>query len=295
VTGRLLVTGASGYVGSHLVPALRAAGFSVRAMVRGRPPPGADEVVRADLTDPASLPAAVRGVSAIVHLAAVADSADAALNRAVNVDGSLRLAEAALQAGVDRFVNVSSSCAARRLRGAYGQSKAEAEAALSALPLRLTHLRPTMIFGPGSAEWELFLSVLRRSPFVPLPAGGRFTLRPLHVGDFGALVLAALSRPASEGVTFDVAGEDAVRAHELVRRVGALRGRSPRIVPLPGGPLLAAARMLGHVLPHAPVNDDQVMAFLQDTEADIEPARRLLGWAPRPLDEGLADVVRRAR
>jgi nucleoside-diphosphate-sugar epimerase len=290
---RVLVTGASGFVGRALVPFLSAEGFSVRAMVRDvrrAPPSEGVDVVTADLRDPASLDAACSGIDTVVHLAAVADSSDEELNRAVNVGGTRNLARAAASRGVRRFVNFSSTCAGRPLRDAYGETKRLAEAEIDPTRFGVTHLRPAMIYGRGSKEWDLFVDVIRRLPVVPIPGTGRTVLRPVALPDLLTLVQRVLDRDGSVGRTYDVAGPAPVTTGELVELVGQFQGKRRRILPLPAGPILLAARILGRVTERPFVNVDQVMAFLQDTVVDIEPARRELGWDPRPLEEGLSDL-----
>ncbi|MCO4769654.1 MAG: NAD(P)H-binding protein [Deltaproteobacteria bacterium] len=292
---QVLVTGASGFVGLRLVPWLRSRGWPVRAMVRKRQraasltATGADIVV-GDLLDPSSLQAACAGVHTIIHLAAVADSSDEELNRSVNVGGSRNLGDAASGAGVRRIINFSSTCAGRTLRDAYGETKRLAEAELERDDVAVTHLRPAMIYGEGSKEWDLFVAVVRRLPAVPIPGTGRSILRPVFVEDLLDLVGRVLDRDVAAGRTYDVAGPAPVTTGDLVELVGQYQGLRRRVVPLPAGPIILGARVLGKLTERPFVNVDQVMAFLQDTVVDIEPARRDLGFDPRPLEEGLAEV-----
>lgn len=293
--GVLLVTGASGFLGSHLVPRLIDRGYTVRALVRhrsrgsGLAAAGA-ELVIGDLTDKASLERAVAGTSSIVHLAAVADSSDEGLNERVNVGGTRNLALVAERAGVARFVNISTTCAGRTLRDHYGETKLRAEAEVDRTGLAVTHLRPTMIYGVGSKEWDLFTRIVRRLPAVPLPGTGRSVLRPVYVEDVLDLIVRVLEAPASIGRTYDVAGPEPVATADLVELVGRVQGLRRRAVAFPAGPAVFGARVLGRLLQRPPVNVDQVMAFMQDTVVDIQPARADLGWDPRPLEEALAEL-----
>lgn len=293
--GIILVTGSTGFLGGHLVPWLRARGSRVRALVRDPARAGPLEACGAelsvgDVTAPATLERAAQGVGAIVHMAAVADSSDPALNEAINVGGTAAMAEAAVRAGVTRFVNVSTTCAGRRLRDTYGETKLRAERSLDASALQVTHLRPTMIYGQGSKEWELFARIVRRLPTVPIPGTGRSILRPVYVDDVLDLIGRVLDNDAAIGRTYDVAGPAPIGASELVELVGRAQGVRRRAVAFPSGPAVFAARVLGRVWERPVMNVDQVMAFLQDTIVDIQPARSELGWDPRPLEEGLAEL-----
>ncbi len=289
------MTGASGYLGSYLVPWLRARGHRVRGLVRD-PAKGrrlqqcGAELAVGDLTSPPTLARAVKGASLVVHLAAVADSSDAALNEAVNVDGTRAMAEAALEAGVTRFVNVSTTCAGRTLRDAYAETKLRAEHVLDSSPLAVTHLRPAMIYGRGSKEWDLFVRIVRTLPAVPIPGTGRSTLRPVYVDDMLDIVGRVLDNDVAIGRTYDVAGPASISTRALVELVGRAQGLRRRALGIPARPVLLGARLLGRITERPVMNVDQVMAFLQDTVVDIQPARAELGWDPRPLEEGLAEL-----
>ncbi len=295
MSGPVLVTGSSGFVGLHLVPALMQRGRDVRGLVRkserGAPLKAAGaEIVVGDLLDPSSLARAVQGCSAVIHLAAVADSSDPDLNERVNVGGSRSLARACSDAAVPRILNISSTCAGRKLQDAYGETKQRAEHEFEIEGLEVTHLRPTMIYGLGSKEFDLFSGVIRRAPRVPIPGDGTSVLRPVFVHDAVELLLRILDRDDTAGRTYDVAGPETISFNDFIGAVGRAMGRSTKPLHVPAAVALAGARLLGRVMEHPPINVDQVMAFLQDTEVDIEPARRDLGWAPRPLDEGLAEL-----
>ena len=291
----VLVTGASGFVGLHLVPELIRRGRPVRGMVRkrsrGRPLEQAGaELVEGDLLDPASLARAVHGCSAVIHLAAVADSSDADLNERVNVGGSRSLAEAALEAGAIRIVNISSTCAGRELQDAYGDTKLRAEREFNLEGLAVTHMRPTMMYGHGSKEFDLFSGVVRRAPRVPIPGDGSAMMRPVFVADAVELLLRVLERDEAASRTYDVAGPETISFNDFIGAMGRAMGRTSKPLHIPASAALLGARILGRLMAHPFINVDQVMAFLQDTVVDIEPARRDFGWDPRPLDEGLAEL-----
>ena len=290
----VLVTGASGYVGRALVPHLRNAGIPVRALVRDakkgrRLMDSGAELQVGDLLDPPTLARSVRGCSAVIHLAAIAYSSDVALNRRVNVEGSRNLAKACRDAGVARVINFSSTCAGRSQQDAYGRSKREAEAEFEGP--EVTHLRPTMIYGRGSEEFERFARIVAAAPRVPIPGDGKSILQPVALDDLLALVGRVLNSPNTIGKTYDVAGPVPIGVDHLVEATARAQGKTAKVVHIPGALCLFGARVLGRLLPHPPINVDQVLAFLQDTHVDIGPARRDLAFDPRPLEEGLAEVL----
>jgi nucleoside-diphosphate-sugar epimerase len=294
--GPIAVTGATGFVGKYLVPALIQRGNPVRALARKAGRARAIEragasIVVGNLLDPPSLERLVGGCAAVIHMAAVADSSNPQLNHDVNVIGSRNLVSACQAQGVPRIINISSTCAGRPLRDAYGQSKLEAEAEFTGKAgLVTTHLRPTMIYGHGSKEFDLFAAVAGKLPRVPIPGDGSALLRPVFLDDFIDLMLRVLDSEVEADRSFDIAGPETVPVNEFIELLARVQGSRARALPVPAAAAIAGARLLGRFQRHPFINVDQVMAFLQDTLVDIQPARNQLLWDPRPLEEGLAEL-----
>ena len=224
-------------------------------------------------------------------MGAVADSSDPKLNHDVNVVGSRNLVAACKTKGVGRAVNISSTCAGRTLRDAYGQSKLDAEREFVGIPdFITTHLRPTMIYGHGSKEFDLFARVTGSLPRVPIPGDGSAKLRPVFLDDFIDLMLRVLDAGPTTDQTFDVAGPESVSVSEFIELLARVQGNRATALRVPAAAAIAGARLLGRLQRHPFINVDQVMAFLQDTCVDIQPVRSQLLWDPRPLEEGLAEL-----
>jgi nucleoside-diphosphate-sugar epimerase len=305
---RVLVTGATGFVGRALVRRLLADGRQVRAAVR----PGATALPRevetaviGDIGPETDWRTALAGVGAIVHLAARAhvlrdSSPDVhALYRAVNTLGALRLAEAAAAAGVRRFVFLSSA----RVHGdhstgapftessplaatdPYGRSKAEAERGLAALAaaggLDPVILRPPLVYGPGArGNFARLVRLVARG--VPLPLGAVRNRRSLvFVGNLVDAIVRSLDHPAAARETFMVSDGEDVSTAELVRRIAQAIGRPARLMPVPVGLLRLGGAVTGH--------SDDVARLLDDLAVDSSKIRTRLAWRPPySLDEGLA-------
>ncbi len=187
MTGLVALTGATGFIGRHLLAALTARGYRVRVLLR-RPvevPPGAASAVVGDLTRPINMAAALSDVDAVVHSAGLAHAMSGAPEddyRTLNTEATARLAQAAERAKVRRFVFLSSIRAQTgatapgivteadepRPTDPYGRSKREAEKALAATGLDWAALRPVLVYGPGAKGNLETLLRLARSPY-PLP------------------------------------------------------------------------------------------------------------------------------
>ncbi len=309
---RVLVTGATGFVGRALVPRLRAGGHVVRAAVRRESSEcDADErVVVGDLGPDADWRAAVDGVDAVVHLAArvhvMHDDADDPLAafRRVNVEGTLALARAAAAAGVRRFVFVSSI----KVNGEgtppgvryterdapapcdpYGRSKAEAEAALRALSdrtgMELAVVRPPLVYGPGvKANFLRLMSWVERG--VPLPFGAVDNRRSLvYVGNLADALATCVEHPAAAGGVFLVSDGEDLSTGELVRRMARALGRDARMLPVPAGLLGGLARLAGRG-----AEADRLLGSLR---VDASALHDRLGWTPPfTVDAALAETAR---
>ncbi len=305
---RILVTGANGFVGAKLCTVLPRPGSVVRAGCRrgGTVPAGAQEVARiGDAGPEADWTAALAGVDAVVHLAARVhvmreESRDPLAEfRRVNVAGTRRLAECAVQAGVRRFVYVSSIKVNGERTGsrpftetdppcpedAYAQSKYEAEMALREIAARtgmeIVIVRPPLVYGPGVKG--NFLALLRVVQMgLPLPLASCNNRRSLvGLSNIADLLALCVTHPAAAGETFLAADGEELSTPELLRRAGRALGRPARLFPVPPALLRAGARMLGRA-----GAGERLCGSLQ---IDISRTRRILGWnPPSSVDEELA-------
>lgn len=307
---KLLVTGASGFVGKALITALALdAQYTLRACVRRDDvtfPGNVDVVTVPDLTADTDWTAALAGIDAIVHAAArvhvMDDSAIDSLAecRRVNTAATLRLAQQAIDAGVRRFVFISSI----KVNGEatlpgrpytahdtpqpadpYGISKHEAEQGLLALAgktgLELVIIRPVLVYGPGVQA--NFLSMMRwLDKGIPLPLGAiRSNRRSLVALDnLVDLITICLHHPAAVDQVFLVSdGEDVSTTALLQRTAGALQ-RPARLVPVPAALLSATTRLLG--------KSGLARRLCGSLQVDITKTTELLQWRPRiGIDEAL--------
>jgi nucleoside-diphosphate-sugar epimerase len=309
---RVLVTGASGFVGRRLCAVLANRGWRVRAAVRDPRTPlpaGVDRVVTGELGPDTDWREALAGVEGIVHLAArvhvMRETAGDPLAefRRVNVDGTLNLARQAARDGARRFVFVSSI----KVNGeetrpgqpfteddlpgpldSYAVSKHEAEQGLWRIAgqtgLGVVVIRPPLLYGPGvKGNFPRLMRLIRSG--LPLPLGTVKNRRSLlgldNLLDF---LMLCLAHPAAANQTFLVADGEDLSTPGLVRRLALAMNRPARLLPVPVSWLRLAGRMLDRT--------EEVARLTGTLQLDIAKARTLLGWEP-PLsvDEGLRRTV----
>ncbi len=314
----VLVTGANGFIGSHACERFLAAGHRVRGLVRRTSDlsflDGLDvERVVGDVTDAATLRAAVEGVEVVVHVAGFAsDWGPRAKFLAVNLGGTTNVAEAAAAAGVRRLVHVSSASVHgfSGFRGAtedaptpktpfpYVESKRRAEEWLSGFarssPVETTVIRPGNVFGPRDHTFvEKYAAALVSGSIGYVSKGRRWTC-PTYVENLAdALVLAAFV-PAARGETFLVTDGLEIDWRTFTERLaGLLSVEAPRLsVPFAVGyPLAATCEALWHLFRAA--NPPLLTRYRicnggRDYHFSVEKAKRLLSWAPAvPFDVAL--------
>jgi nucleoside-diphosphate-sugar epimerase len=311
---QILVTGAAGFVGRPLLAALAARGHGVTALVRSAPgvPLSAGRIVPVgDVSAIQDWRPLLAGADCVIHLAARTHTADApgadtdALYEMANVTVTERLARAALEARVRRFVYVSSI----KVNGeetfgtpfrasdepapedAYGRSKARAESVLRSAAsgsLELVVLRPPLMVGPGvkGNVAQLFRWAARG---LPLPLRSIANRRDmLGVTSFADLVAIAAENPAAAGGTFLARDGAPVSTPELYRAIGEALGTRPPLLPCPVALLKLAGAALGR--------GDAIRKLVGDLEVDDSETRRLLGWQPSvSLKDELAATARAFR
>ena len=280
----ILVTGATGFVGSEILRRASRRGWRVRGLARhpdraepvGRLPHV--ELFRGDVTERSELDEAMEGVTSVIHLVGIIDESGGASFEEVHVGGTRAVLEAADAAGVPRFVHMSAlGVVAGRGATEYFRTKWEAEEAVRASGLSATVFRPSIIVGKDSELVDMLAKALRWSPGVlPLPGGGRQRLQPVWVGDVAECFLQAARMERSPEETYEVGGPEVLELRDVVGALARAAGRrTPVVLPLPTGPLVALARLAETVVPGIPVTADQLRMLEIGSESSPDAVRVL--------------------
>jgi 2-alkyl-3-oxoalkanoate reductase len=298
------VTGASGFIGRHLVAALAQAGWHTRLLLRRdldepqwhalRP-----QVVSGGLDDEAALSRLVEGADVVIHLAGVIKAARRAQFLHVNRDGAAALASTVKRCAPDaHFMLVSSLAAREPSLSDYAASKRAGEAAvLGVLGPRVTVLRPPVVYGPGDRETLLFFQ-LARGRLVPLLGTRDAVVAMIHVHDLVRLIVTLASKaPLGQVLTAADARPDGYRWDELLGAAARAVGNpEPRFVRAPQA-LLGAVALIGdaaRAMGSASMLNSQKLRELRHPDWSVHAAERAQppGWSPRfDLDTGFVDAV----
>ena len=302
----ILVTGGNGFIGRALVGRLVADGQQVRAAVRREDAvvaPGAERVVVGEIVGSTSWVNALQGVTAVVHTAArvhMLKDSHPDRYKQVNTDATLNLARQAAEAGVKRFVFLSSikvngeqtapdapfsAVSTPAPVDPYGVSKLDAERGLFAIAhstgMEVVVVRPVLVYGPNvKGNFERMARWIEKG--IPLPFGSIQNRRSMvGLDNLVDLLALAITHPAAKNQLFLVSDGEDLSTTELLRRTSRALGKSPRLLPFPQGLIAAIARILGR--------GEMAQRLCGSLQVDIAKTRAVLGWSPKfSVDEGLA-------
>jgi uncharacterized protein YbjT (DUF2867 family) len=289
----VLVTGATGFVGPHVVHALRARDLPVRALVRDpkhatRLTAWGVDLAPGDVTDSASLRGAFAGADVVVHLVAVIKGSRDDFER-IMVEGTRNVVAAAQEAGVRRFVLASALGLDERARAAvpYFAAKWEMERTVEASGLEHVIFRPSFIFGKDGGVLPTFVRLARFAPVTPIVGTGTQRLQPVWVEDVAEYFARAVDLPDAANRTFELGGPDAPTWNEFWDRLKRVLGSRRPSIHLPLG-LMRAQATLTERLPGAPVTRDQLTMLALGDNVVTDPAAVEVFQLPLvPLDEQL--------
>ncbi|MGH9385110.1 MAG: SDR family oxidoreductase [Vicinamibacterales bacterium] len=293
----VFITGATGFIGRRVIAALAtAADRQIRCLVRASHSVGSGttiSVIRGDLDQPESYARALQGTHTVLHLAAQTGKARRADHFTTNRDGTATLLRLSREAGVERFINVSSIAATYEHKRAYhyADSKSQAEELVRSSGLRFVNVRPTLVLGFRSPGGSGLLKVATL-PLVPLFGDDSVRVQPIHVSDVAEFLVSALDEGRLDNHDVDLGGPEILSMRELLARIrrAAKRGKA-RFVRLPGfaamGALALVEPLLGGLLP---LSAGQLSAFVNDSTVKAT----VPGVTPRvryTLDEMIRDTV----
>jgi NADH dehydrogenase len=288
----IAVIGATGFVGSHLVPYLTARGHRVRAVSRSgrRLAEWGESVINlvGDVETGAGLGAAMVGADAVVQLTAIPRETGGRSFEQVNVHGVARVLDSARQAGVRRFVHLSALGVTDDPKLRFLSSKWRGEALVRESQLDWVVLRPSLLFGEGDGFFNLIKTTLTWwSPgIVAIPGDGRTRFQPLSVDDLAIAIERSLTDAQRAGSVYELGGPQYLTYADIVDRVMAATGKRRLKLNMPIPLIGALTALTDRLLPIFPVSHDQIGSMSQPNFTDLDAFERAFGRPPRPIDLG---------
>jgi NADH dehydrogenase len=304
---RVLVTGGTGFVGTHLVNRLLHRGHQVAVLARdprktrnryNRPV----ETVAGDVLDVESLNAAAAGREALVHLVGIIHEHGAQTFDRMHRQATENAVAAAERAGVRRYLHMSAMGASEDAPSEYGRTKAAGEKAVRASRLAWTIFRPSIVFGPGDGFVSLLAPIVRKNPgFIPVIGPGTTRFQPVSVYDVSRVFAEALEKPETAGQTYEVGGTDVLTLDDIYREIAAAVGKAGKPLihfPLWYGRLLARTfESLARrgILEAPPLTRDQLKSLSRDNTGDVVPTMAAFPGEWRRFAPGIREYLSHGR
>src|SRR6266567_754315 len=290
---QVFLTGATGFVGKHMLQRLLAEGHAVRALLRvpagkkarlvqGFYREGDFRYLQGDVVSGNGLDAAMQGCDVVMHLVGIIVEKGKNTFDAVHHIGTRNVVEAAKRNGIKRFIQMSALGVRKDGVAAYQRSKwlGEEEVRRSGIPYCI--LRPSLIFGPGDGFVTQMMQTMRQAPlFRPVPGDGKAKYRPIFIDDVTACFVRALTAESATNQTVDLGGADELSLNEVLEEIARCAGVKKPVVHIPLPIMFAGAAVAQTLLSNPPVTVDQLRMLREGSTCDIQPMVRVFGIKPR--------------
>jgi len=288
MSGKILITGASGFIGRRLTKALLAEGADLRCLLRRAAPlPSGAEAAIGDLLEPDTLPAAMEGIDTayyLVHSMAGGRAGFEARDRAAAVN----FTKAATAAGVRRVIYLGGLGDTSGELSEHLQSRIEVGEILSSASFATTFLRAAVIFGAGGASFEMIHSLVKHLPIMITPRWVSTKCQPIAVGDVINYLTGCLHEERTAGGTFDIGGPEVLTYREMMERFAAIEGRRLLIIPVPVLTPKLSSYWIGLV---TPIKPSIAMPLIEGLANEVicrdNRIRELLPFRLTPYDESV--------
>ncbi len=305
---KVLVTGASGFVGGHVIEALLAAGHEVRGLSRTAPSearrrPGAEYIDGVDVGLSTSMTVEMfEGVDAVVHLVGIIQEASGGQTfQRIHVYGTQNVLDVAKRGGVTgRFVYMSALGSSADAPSEYSRTKSAAEQSVIKGGFPYTIFRPSLVLGRDGEFVAQMSDLIKHGglplglpfPVIPVPGSGLNKFQPVYVDDLAACVVGALEKPRTANQTYEVGGATQLTFNELLTGMADALGVHKPMLHAPVPFLKVAATVMEALMPKPPVTRDQLANLGRDNITDSHAVTDVFGIQPLTFDQMLAKIYR---
>jgi uncharacterized protein YbjT (DUF2867 family) len=284
---QVFLTGATGFVGKHMLRRLLTDGHMVRALVRGPRQTGQfshDKVdyVSGDVVSGAGLDEGMQGCDAVIHLVGIIVEKGGNTFEAVHHLGTRNVVKAAAKNGIKRFIQMSALGVRADGVAAYQTSKWKGEEEVRNGGIPYCILRPSLIFGPGDGFVTQMMDMMRKAPlFRPVPGDGRSMYRPIFIDDVTACFGRVLTIESATNQTVALGGADELCLNDVLAEIARCAGVRKSAVHIPLPLMFAGAAVAQTFLANPPVTVDQLRMLQEGSTCDIAPMKRIFAIEPQ--------------
>lgn len=287
----ILVTGGTGFVGSHLVRRLAKEKIKTRCLVRRtsdieRLKQLGMEIAYGDVTDKASLENAVKGVETVIHLVGIIVEHRGATFEIIHTQGTKNLVEASKEAGVRRFIYISALGARENARSRYHITKFEAEQLVKSSGMGYVIFRPSIMVGEWGAFVTLLSRVVRRAPVIPI-IDGKSRVQPIYVENTVDCIVQSLRDPRTTNRIFEIGGPEQITYTELFYTLMEVLEVKKPAVEIPTWLMWFPAYIFERTMDKPPITTQQLMMLQEDNICDIREMQEVFNLKLVPLREAL--------
>lgn len=299
----IFIAGGTGFIGQHLLRALKNEGYKTRCLVRTKARAtgfiDSAEAIVGDITDKASLKGALNGIDMVVHLVGIIeDKGDMTFER-VHVEGTMALVAEAKVAGVKHFFYQSALGADLKSPARYQSTKAEAEEIVRGSGIHYIIFRPSLVIGKTDGFTEKLKELINLGPVVAVPGNGKARFQPIYIDDWVRCFLSILNNKDAIGRTYEFGGPEQLTYNEILSQLISAMGLKRNIVHLPlslvraGLPFMGLSQKIGKALgKNIPsVTAEQLYLLGTDNICDINSVEKSFGFSPISYKEALKKFI----
>ena len=292
----ILLTGATGFLGGHLIKTLAEKKTDVRCLVR----PTSDvslikkfgvSICEGDMMDTQSLQNAAEGVDAVIHLVGIIQESPGVTFESVHSHGTRNLVEACLVKNVKRFVYLSALGTDPDAVTGYHRTKWDAEETVRKSGMEYTILRPSVIFGPGDGFSNTLAQLVRKAPVVPIIGNGRYRLQPISASVVVSAIEQSLESDRALSKVVEMGGPDRLEFIEILDIIASNLGVKRQKVKLPSIPIKLAARFMEKVMACPVVTVDQINMLLQENICDNKMMMKTFELETIHFEDGVKEYL----
>lgn len=293
----IVMTGATGFVGSNLVKELVREGFDVRCIVRRKSKVDflqdlGVNLIYGDVADKESLLKAVEGAEKCISLVGILIEKGEATFKSIHVDGVQNLVHACKEKGVKDFIHVSALGTRKDAKSRYHQTKWEAEELIRNASLNYIIFRPSVIFGREDKFTNLFANLIKFLPVVNIPGAGKNLMQPVFIKDLvKAIVMAVKDYKFSSG-NYEAGGPEKLTFNEIIDIICKVLGKRRFKIHLPIVFLKPGALLMETFLPYPPITRDQLVMLEEDNVTKKNTLKEVFNIEPTKFEEGIRSYLR---